>query len=129
MNIDRNTSLTIDGLLGYAVKPGRYPSSIGFLARVCSVVTVAAKAVLLFTGLLALVTAAAAVIGCLFLSNGDIAYLTDPEKLFHFVYAVRAGLKVNIVFVTFLLFFFCINENMLTRPWWSGGRNAALRSW
>lgn len=125
----RTSSLATDSLFRHAPKPAWASSSIRLLATACNVAAVAVKGVLLFTGLLALVTAAAAVIGCLFLSNGDIAYLADPEKLFHFIYAVRAGLKVNIVFVTFLLFFFCINEDMLTRRWWGTGQDAGVRAW
>ena len=77
------------------------------------------KGFLVFFSILPFVTAAAAVIGCLTLSNGDPAFLIDPQKLFDFVFNTRAGLKVNIVFITFLLFFFCVNAGMLSRSWFS----------
>jgi len=75
------------------------------------------KGFLVFFSILPFVITAAAVIGCLTLSNGDVAYLLDPQKLFDFVFNVRAGLKVNIMFVTFLLFFLCVNNGVLSRSW------------
>lgn len=75
------------------------------------------KAVLLFSSILPVVAIVAAIVGCLTLSNGNILYLFNPTELFDFVFNVRAGLKVTVLFVTFLLFFFCVNDGMLSRNW------------
>ena len=75
------------------------------------------KAVVLFLCLLVVVTVGAAIVGCLFLSNGDVAYLIQPHALFEFLWVTRAGLKVTIVFVTVLTFLMFAQDGALSRRW------------
>ncbi len=75
------------------------------------------KGMTLYVTILACVTALAAVIGCVFLSNGRIAYLFDPTDLFNFLWQQRAGLKVMITFVTTLIFFLLAEDGILNRKW------------
>ena len=75
------------------------------------------KAVVLFVGVLLIVTGGAAIIGCLFLSNGQIAYLIDPQALFEFVWVTRAGLKATIFFVTMVTFLMIAEDGALSRRW------------
>ncbi|MEZ5930599.1 MAG: hypothetical protein R3F54_01330 [Alphaproteobacteria bacterium] len=96
------------------VAPPRFAKSCVRIGRFFSY---SVKGAAVFLGLLAIVSATAAIIGCLFLSNGKIAYLTNAHDLFVFAFYTRAGLKVNILFVTLLLFFMCINDGMISRRW------------
>ena len=74
--IDR---LPKDRVLRYASAPRRRLSWIESSIEACFRV---AKGIILFAGLLMLVTVTAALVGCLFLSNGDIAYLVNPTSCF-----------------------------------------------
>ncbi|MEZ5934292.1 MAG: hypothetical protein R3F54_20600 [Alphaproteobacteria bacterium] len=75
------------------------------------------KGVALYAALLAVVTGGAAIVGCLFLHNGRVEYLTDPEALFHFLWVTRAGLKVTIVTVTTIVFLMMAENGALSQNW------------
>lgn len=79
--------------------------------------TMALKAVALFLGILVVITGGAAIIGCLFLSNGQVAYLIDPQALFEFLWVTRAGLKVTIFFVTITTFVMVAENGGLSKKW------------
>ena len=74
------------------------------------------KGIMLYGIILTAVTAVAAVAGCLFLSNGQLAYLVDPDKLLWFVWSQRSGLKVQIFFVTTILWWMLALDGTLGRP-------------
>ena len=76
-----------------------------------------AKGLILYVGVLACVTVGAAIVGCLFLSNGHVRYLFDPSDLFTFLWYQRAGLKVTIVFVATWIFLLLVEDGILGRPW------------
>jgi hypothetical protein len=75
------------------------------------------KGITLYITILAVVTAGAAIIGCLFLPNGRLDYLLDPSALFTFVWVTRAGLKVTIMFVTTLIFLLFAENGALSQRW------------
>lgn len=75
------------------------------------------KAATLFTAILLVVTCVAAIVGCLFLSNGQLAYLVQPTELIEFVWVTRAGLKVTVFFVAVMIFLMCAEDGALGRPW------------
>ena len=58
-----------------------------------------------------------AVIGCLVLQDGRIAYLLDPDKLLWFVWSQRSGLKVQILFTATVLWWMMTLDGTLGRPW------------
>lgn len=75
------------------------------------------KAVLLYCAILALVAATAAIVGCLVLHDGRTAYLLDPDKLLWFVWSKRSGLKVQIFFVTTVLWWMMTLDGALGWHW------------
>ncbi len=79
--------------------------------------TMALKAVALFLGILVVITGGAAIISCLFLSNGQVAYLIDPQALFEFLWVTRAGLKATILFVTITTFLMIAENGALSKKW------------
>ncbi len=75
------------------------------------------KAVLLYCAILAVVALIAAFIGCLLLHDGRTVYLLDPEKLLWYAWTKRSGLKVQIFFVTMILWWMMMLDGALGRPW------------
>lgn len=75
------------------------------------------KAVLLYCAIFAVVALVAAFIGCLLLHDGRTVYLLDPEKLLWYAWTKRSGLKVQIFFVTMILWWMMMLDGALGRPW------------
>jgi hypothetical protein len=73
--------------------------------------------ILLYSWSFIVITAATAVIGCLFLPNGQVGYLLDPAELLTFIWVTRAGLKVTILAVTTAVFLLLVGDGTLNRKW------------
>jgi hypothetical protein len=63
-----------------------------------------ALSVCLYASIVLAVAACAAVIGVLTLQDGHLGYLADPGTLFWYVWHKRAGLKVQILFVSIIIY-------------------------
>lgn len=83
------------------------------------------KGVALYIAILSAVTFSAAVIGCLFLPNGHVRYLLDPEALLTFLWVTRAGLKVSIFFIATSIFMMLADNGALGRKWFKRPHSGA----
>ncbi len=101
----------------HQISPANPSIARSLFSKMIKVLIKMVKSFLVFFAILASVTVVASIIACLFLSNGNVEYLIDLDKLFEFVFYTRSGLKVNILFVTMMLFFLAINNDILNREW------------
>ncbi len=63
------------------------------------------RSILLYLAILLVVAVCAALIGLMTLQDGHLNYLAHPDTLLWYVWFKRAGLKVQILFVSALLYF------------------------
>lgn len=63
------------------------------------------RSILLYVAILLVVAVCAALIGLMTLQDGHLNYLAHPDTLLWYVWFKRAGLKVQILFVSGMLYF------------------------